>query len=731
MSYLVLARKWRPTRFDDVVGQEHITQTLQNAIRRDRVPHALLFIGSRGVGKTSCARIFAKALNCLSDAQPVATPCEQCNSCLGVNQGNAVDVFEIDGASNNGVEQVRELRESTRFNPSISRFKIYIIDEVHMLSVGAFNALLKTLEEPPPHVKFIFATTEPHKIPDTIISRCQRFDFKRINSKAIVGALERICAAEGIIAEKAALEHVAREAQGGMRDSLSLLDQLISFCGESITEGKTRDIFGLSSREMMLSLLSAVLRQDAAGVITLLSSHAGEGADLKRLSADLLALLRDLMVIKVHPEPEKILSLPSSELDLAKQAAEEFQVGAIHQVFQTLIQRADEIQRSAHPKLLLEMCLMQMCHQVDVATVSEVMTGLLSLEQHLNQVGLDAGLPPLAPPPNFRPPSVHLSQTSPMTTLDSEHSDTSHSAFAQKNAQPNPQEVESNSGFNQAQPTATRVAPESELNQSDESRLTVYEVPLESPQHTLEHSDEQRVQPSQLNGQVHTQGTRSPVEQSLYYPPESHEPVNELDHASKSQNDMEQGLEDNIPDFKIELTSGRPRHPALPADPEQTPKQGEGLNDQVYECLVKFNQWLSQQDSFVGAEMRIKLRYIKFEINESNQGLQLTWGGPQELIEMFESQRVVVIEHLTNLFEPLLGFKPSSQNLRLDLLSLDEQDSRYAFESLTEYGKRKRARLAIQQIDHAVEAGFVQDHLSTFGGQVVYVVPQVLNQESR
>ena len=177
--------------------------------------------------------------------------------------------------------------------------------------------------------------------------------------------------------------------------------------------------------------------------------------------------------------------------------------------------------------------------------------------------------------------------------------------------------------------------------------------------------------------------------------------------------------------------SGRPRHPALPADPVQAPQQGEGLNDQVYECLAKFNQWLSQQDSFVGAEMRIKLRYIKFVIHESNQGLQLTWGGPQELIEMFESQRVVVIEHLTNLFEPLLGFKPSPQNFQLDLLSLDEQDSRYALESLTEYGKRKRARLAIQQIDHAVEAEFVQEHLSTFGGQVVYVVPQVLNQESR
>ena len=717
MSYLVLARKWRPTRFDDVVGQEHITQTLQNAILRDRVPHALLFIGSRGVGKTSCARIFAKALNCLSDTKPVATPCEQCNSCLSVNQGNAVDVFEIDGASNNGVEQVRELRESTRFNPSISRFKIYIIDEVHMLSVGAFNALLKTLEEPPPHVKFIFATTEPHKIPDTIISRCQRFDFKRISSRAIVGALERICAAEEITVEKAALEHVAREAQGGMRDSLSLLDQLISFCGDSISEQKTREIFGLSSREMMLNLISAVLRQDAAEVITLLSQHAGEGADLKRLSADLLELLRDLMVIKVHPESEKILSLPPSELALAKQSAEQFQVGAIHQVFQTLIQRADEIQRSAHPKLLLEMCLIQMCHQVDVATISEVMTGLLSLEQHLNQVGLDAGLPPLAPPPKYRPPSIPIS-----------HAELTYPTSAVENNVSNgttPQKIEPPSGFNQAQPVATKVAPTSEFSKSDLSRTTTDKILTTAPKSTLEQNSGLK----EVNDQDRAQNVPVTIETKSNYDVDGSAQVSDHKLSIHEQSDITLNLEDHMPTYDPSLNQGRPKHPALPMDPESIPKQGEGLNDQIYECLVQFNQWLSQQDSFVGAEMRIKLRYIKFESDQSTQTVHFTWGGPSELIDMFEDQRPIVLERLAELLDSVLEFTARPQNFQLDLVKLDEQDSHYALESLTEYGKRKRARLAIKQIDHAVEAQFVQEHLNTFGGQVVYVVPQVLNQE--
>jgi DNA polymerase III subunit gamma/tau len=681
VSYLVLARKWRPTRFDDVVGQRHITQTLQNSIRRDRVPHALLFIGSRGIGKTSCARIFAKALNCLSESTPVPTPCEQCTSCTSVNQGNAVDVFEIDGASNNGVEQVRELRESTRFTPSISRFKIYIIDEVHMLSMGAFNALLKTLEEPPPHVKFIFATTEPHKIPDTIISRCQRFDFKRIGSKEIVDALEKICAAESIEAERTALEHVAREAQGGMRDSLSLLDQLISFCGDEITESKTREIFGLTSREMMLSLISAVLRQDAAQVITLLSTHADAGADLKRLSAELLELLRDLMVIKVHPQPHKVLNIPPSELELAIEAAQDLNIGSIHQVFQTLIQRADDIQRSAHPKLLLEMSLLQMCHQVDVATMSEVMTGLLSLEQHLNQVGLEAGLPPLAPPPSYRPPPVSTYRAAPKR----DHNTLS----AQNTSQETHTEAKDKlEGFNSAQPAATQVVPSSESPKAEPVR------PL---------SQNKGIKPNTQAAQVEVEVEVTPHIPSL-------NPSNE-----------KQGLPSIPPSRTID---GLPKHPPLPADPQHIPNRAHGIDDLIYEWMSHFNHWLSQKDSFIAAEMRIKLKFLGYKTEKQKH--LLTWGGPPDLIELFQNRQDIVTEQLINAASSL-GNPLTHDQLQLEFVILSPEDPQHSYESLTEYAKRKRAIKAVEQVKETLQEPFIKEHLEALGGHVVYIVPQVLN----
>ena len=692
MSYLVLARKWRPTRFDDVVGQRHVTQTLQNSIRRDRVPHALLFIGSRGIGKTSCARIFAKALNCLSESQPVPTPCEQCTSCLSVNQGNAVDVFEIDGASNNGVEQVRELRESTRFTPSVSRFKIYIIDEVHMLSVGAFNALLKTLEEPPPHVKFIFATTEPHKIPDTIISRCQRFDFKRINSKDIVDALEQICSAESIVAERSALEHVAREAQGGMRDSLSLLDQLISFCGHEITESKTREIFGLTSREMMLSLVASTLRQDASEVINLLSVHANSGADLKRLSAELLELLRDLMVIKVHPEPQRVLSIPPSELDQMILAANEMAVGAIHQVFQTLIRKADEIQRSAHPKLILEMTLLQMCHQADTATISEVMSGLLAFEQHLNHLGLNAGLPPLSPPPDFRPPPSLKGVSIPSGSVL------------------NTQELGQSEGFKQAQPPATAAAPRSELTPSDQGRA--FESELKDS-----NSLEQRTT-SSSHTIAHLEGTV----------PDRPVPNSTRD-VSASDVDVEQDHLAHSPPPPRSL-SGLPKHPPLPADPEHTPLRGPGTNDLFYEWMTLFNRWLAQRDSFVASEMRIKVRYLSFE--QEGDLFKLTWGAPEELLRTFHSQKEVVLEQLAScahqLPTPLSSQPISPQQLELNLIPITSDSPEAALESLTECAKRKVAITASSQISQELKSEYVGRYLDHFGGQVVYVIPQALNR---
>ena len=234
MSYLVLARKWRPQTFADLVGQEHVSRTLANAIQAGRVHHAFLFTGARGVGKTSAARIFAKALNC--ETGPTATPCNVCPSCKEITAGQSVDVFEIDGASNTGVDDVRELRENIRYLPSRSRFKIIIIDEVHMLSINAFNALLKTLEEPPDHAKFIFATTEPHKIPVTILSRCQRFDFRKIALPRVTARLREIVDAEGIRISDRALGLVARRGEGSMRDSLSTLDQVIAFCGDEVAD---------------------------------------------------------------------------------------------------------------------------------------------------------------------------------------------------------------------------------------------------------------------------------------------------------------------------------------------------------------------------------------------------------------------------------------------------------------------------------------------------------------
>lgn len=398
MSYLVLARKWRPTSFEDVVGQGPITQTLQNAIKRDRVPHALLFVGGRGIGKTSCARIFAKALNCMAGDRPNPTPCNQCRSCLSITEGNSVDVFEIDGASNNSVEQIREIRDSVRFSPTVSRQKVYIIDEVHMLSTGAFNALLKTLEEPPSYITFIFATTEPHKVLDTIISRCQRFDFRQISVEDIVDALGRICSAEGVHAERGALEHVAREAQGGMRDSLSLLDQMISFCGTEISERDTRRVLGLTSRESLISLLDALVTRHAERVLTLLHERLNSGDDLSRLVSELLAFLRDMMVIKVSGQPQRVLSMSEGDLRMMKEAAEALSIPQIHRLFNSLMKDAQEIMTSPVPQLSLEMALLQLCHQGESTAIEDVLSHLIQLEDRFGG----------APPPLLAPsPSAH------------------------------------------------------------------------------------------------------------------------------------------------------------------------------------------------------------------------------------------------------------------------------------------------------------------------------------
>ena len=728
MSYLVLARKWRPTRFDDVVGQRHVTQTLQNSIRHERVPHALLFIGSRGVGKTSCARIFAKALNCLSEPKPVPTPCDACPSCESVNQGASVDVYEIDGASNNGVEQVRELRESTQFKPSISRFKIYIIDEVHMLSVGAFNALLKTLEEPPPHVKFIFATTEPHKIPDTIISRCQRFDFKRISSRDIVDALARISEAEGVNAERPALEHVAREAQGGMRDSLSLLDQLISFCGAEITEAKAREVLGLTSREMMLELLGALFKQDAGAVISLIQEHAESGADLKRLSAELLEVIRDLMVMKVHPQPQQVLELPPSELELMARYVEPMQVGALHHTFQTLAERADEIQRSPYPKLLLEMTLLQMCHQADSAMLSEVMGGLLQLETHLNEIGLREGLSPIVTPPSYRPPYASPQRRGAAPVL-TEPLSAPELPPPVSSLQPHIQSVASPSA---PSPEVTPPGGEAGISRA-QSDATAAALSHGSP-----HAQPGRSQPHQPHQPYHSAEPRSIPQppqqppQHIQQPPQQPPQQSPQQSLSRAQEAPTRGQRPSTPPQEAHapvmlLPEGsRPRHPALPSDPETPPRFGEGVSAQTYEWMLHFNHWLAERDTFFASEMRLRSRILYW--GRAEESLKLTLGGPPQMWDTIRQHFDEVYAQLIESAAAVNVELPQAQ-LELELVDLPEDDPHWALASLRDYLKHQVTQRALAEVSEAVASDYVSQHLSALGGQVIYVIPDALQTQ--
>jgi len=297
MSYLVLARKHRPVNFDEVIGQEHITEILKKAIKADRVGHSFLFCGPRGIGKTSCARIVAKALNCAKG--PTAKPCSQCPACSEITSGNSFDVLEIDGASNRGIDEIRALRENVKFAPGYGRYKIYIVDEVHMLTTEAFNALLKTLEEPPEHVVFIFATTDVNKVPTTIISRCQRFDFKRISVKTIIKVLEDICAKEKFKIENEAVLAIAKAAQGSLRDALSILDQLSAFTDRSIKSEDVFSMLGLVETQLMFDLSDALGQKNCSQALKIFGDIIERGKDIKQLNKDLIEHFRNLMIIKV------------------------------------------------------------------------------------------------------------------------------------------------------------------------------------------------------------------------------------------------------------------------------------------------------------------------------------------------------------------------------------------------------------------------------------------------
>ena len=357
-TYTVLARRYRPSRFEDCVGQQHVAQALRNAIQTGRVAHAYLFCGSRGVGKTSMARIFAKALNCATG--PTISPCGTCESCLAITAGSDLDVIEIDGASNRGIDEIRELRQGVSYRPSRSRYKVYIIDEVHMLTKEAFNALLKTLEEPPAHVKFVFATTEAQKIPITILSRCQRYDFAGIGLDQIAQRLAEIVEAEGMSAEPEAVELIARRARGSMRDSQSLLDQVLAFAGGELTAAKVHQLLGTAGEERVLAMADSILSQNAAQCLTLVDTAVAEGVQLGEWVEQTLDYFRDLMVLNVDPHAG-ILSMPSRLRDRLITQATSLSAERILEMMDILAACRSRLRASSFGRTLLEMTLVRLC----------------------------------------------------------------------------------------------------------------------------------------------------------------------------------------------------------------------------------------------------------------------------------------------------------------------------------------------------------------------------------
>jgi DNA polymerase-3 subunit gamma/tau len=357
MSYLVLARKWRPKTFDDVIGQEYITQTLKNAVSKEKIAHALIFSGPRGVGKTSTARILAKALNC--EKGPTPEPCSVCTFCREISEGKSLDVIEIDAASHTGVSDIREIIENIKYLPSSGKTKIYIIDEAHMLSQSAFNALLKTLEEPPPHILFILATTEVHKIPPTILSRCQRYDFKKVSTEKIKQRLELVTSTEGIEIPDGTLYLLAQEADGSLRDALSLLDQLVATFGTEIKHEEAAQILGVLDRSLIKSTLQAIFNKDPKNCIEILNKASEKGVSPKRFSEDLLKMLRNTLIIKACGK-ETVSDLSSEEKNELERISKNQSVEALEMLFSLMLQGVEDVQKSFYPAMALEVTLIKL-----------------------------------------------------------------------------------------------------------------------------------------------------------------------------------------------------------------------------------------------------------------------------------------------------------------------------------------------------------------------------------
>jgi DNA polymerase III subunit gamma/tau len=394
MSYQVIARKYRPQRFSDVVGQEHVTRTLGHAIENGRIAHAYLFCGPRGTGKTTIARIFAKCLNATDG--PKVDFDDNDPRCQEITEGRSLDVLEIDGASNRGIEEIRELRETVKYAPATSKFKIYIIDEVHMLTKEAFNALLKTLEEPPAHVKFMFATTEPEKVLPTILSRCQRFDLRRIPIKLMVDHLQHIAGKEDVTIDAAALYAIARGADGGMRDAESALDQLISFCGEKIVEADVLSMFGLTSQSQLLSLSGALLKGEVQTVLADFNELAKHGKDLGKFLGDLLQHLRNLLVFQISKGDTRLLEVSESEnATLAEQAALVTTDG-LTRMMEVLTQTETGLRDAASKRIFIEVALIKAIEARNAVSIDSVL-------KRLNELRGDAGSPSRTPVPARSP----------------------------------------------------------------------------------------------------------------------------------------------------------------------------------------------------------------------------------------------------------------------------------------------------------------------------------------